>query len=255
MNDGVITCLNVLRSVFQHLDNQGVRVAHLSNEVLYKNLEPFAQELGEYFGSFTIEERKRFRDLRGIQGQTTRTRRCQLAIRNKIVNYNPQGLDEFIQLEKAQTNIRAKEIIDWIETTMQKIVLAELKQELGSEWWVNGVPKAVRLKVTERQEQDDNSRGGKEYYFDLMDYRKIITDNWEIFDKLFSYAKNGNKEAKTSWLAFVNEKRNIVAHPSSGKTIPFEELEQLVDYKNWLTDKLQENDSSESWIEDEQAVM
>ena len=30
-----------------------------------------------------------------------------------------------------------------------------------SEWWTLGIPKAVRLKVSERQEQDDNKRGGR----------------------------------------------------------------------------------------------
>src|SRR6202040_2508092 len=39
-----------------------------------------------------------------------------------------------------------------------------------NEWWMIGVPKNVRKKVSERHEEDDNKRGGKEYYFDLIDY-------------------------------------------------------------------------------------
>jgi DNA sulfur modification protein DndB len=237
MNDGVITCLNILRSVFNHIESSGKKLVHLDNEDLLICITPYAEILGEYLGGFTIEERKRFRDLRGVQGQTTRTKRCQKAIREKILTFNPQGLDEFIKLEKAQTNIKAKEIIDIIETTMQKVVIEELRQEYGStevEWWVLGVPKNVRLRVTEKYEQDDGKRGGKEFYFDLMDYKKIIMENWSLFEKMFAFKNIGNKEAKTSWLNYVNEKRNVVSHPSSAITITIEELDQLREYKEKL---------------------
>ncbi|WP_018751738.1 DGQHR domain-containing protein [Paenibacillus sanguinis] len=237
MNDGVITCIRVLKSVFQHLETKGCNLSKLNNKELIQMIMPYSQFLVDYLSSLTEEERKRFRDLRGSQGQTTRTRRCQQAIRDRESTFNPPGLDDFINLEKAQTNNKAKTIIDWIEVNMQKYVLQELQVELGGEetnWWINGIPQAVRVKVTERFEKDDGQRGKKEFYFDLMDYRKIILDNWQIFEDLFSYRKTGNKEAKTSWLVFVNEKRNAVAHSSSGVTLTLDELAQLEEYRNWL---------------------
>ena len=151
MNDGVITCINVLRSVFQHLDNK--KLIHLDNEDLFEVVKKYAVAVGEYLGAFSEQDRKVFRDLRGIQGQTRRTRNCQQAIRQVISGFNPSGLDQFIQQEKAQTNIRAKEIIDRIERTLQKVVLEELREECGQDesgWWMLGVPKPVRLKVSER---------------------------------------------------------------------------------------------------------
>src|SRR5207245_1628743 len=98
--------------------------------------------LGEYFGAMTENDRKAFRELRGVQGQTSRTRRCQKAIQERINNFNPPGLDKFLQEEKAQTNLRAKEIIDRMETTLQKVILEELRRECGpedSQWWMIGV--------------------------------------------------------------------------------------------------------------------
>lgn len=245
MNDGIITCINLLKSVLSHLESKGTRLIDLNNSALLERIEPFALMLGDYLGAFSEEEKKKFRDLRGIQGQTTRTRRCQQALHERENSFNPSGLEEFINLEKAQTNIRAKEIIDWIETTMQKYILEELRQEFGnaeSEWWTLGIPKNVRLKVIERYEQNDGQRGGREYYFELMDYRKIILDNWSLFEKTFSYQKTGNKESKTSWLNTVNNNRNVVSHPSSGVTLSIEELEQLEDYKKWLQGQLLQMD-------------
>ncbi|MCR8996191.1 DGQHR domain-containing protein [Brevibacillus halotolerans] len=244
MNDGITTCLNVLRSVFQHLDSNGHRLVRLENEQLVETIKEYGVILGEYLGSFSDIERKRFRDLRGIQGQTTRTKRCQQAINERINAFQPHGLEEFIKTEKAQTNSKAKEIIDWIETSMQKFILDELRLEYGSsetEWWVQGVPKSVRTKASERYEQDDGKRGQKEFYFDLMDYRKIILDNWAIFESVFAFQKAGNKEVRTSWLNFVNDKRNIVSHPSSARTVSLEELGKLEEYKQWLSSKLDDS--------------
>ncbi|MEC0181346.1 DGQHR domain-containing protein [Paenibacillus peoriae] len=241
MNDGITTCLNVLKSVFHHLESSGHKLLRLDNDILYGHLQNYAESLGDYLGSLNDVERKRFRDLRGVQGQTTRTKRCQHAIHLRIPEFNPSGLDEFIKLEKAQTNQKAKQIVDWIETKMQEVILTELKQHYGfneSEWWLQGVPKQVRTKASERFELDDGKRGGKENYFDLMDYKKIILDNWELFEPVFAYNKTGNKDKRTSWLSFVNEKRNIVSHVSAAITLSIQELSQLEEYQHWLSSKL-----------------
>lgn len=242
MNDGVITCVNVLRSVFQHLDSEGRKLVHLDAEDLCELLKPYAEALGNYFASFSEEGRKRFRDLgRGIQGQTTRTRRCQQAIQASLPSFSPSGLAEFLEQEKAQTNIKARGIIVRMEQTLQKVVLDELRQECGpdeKEWWMTGVPVEVRKKVAERHEEDGGKRGGKENYFDLIDYKKIALQNWKVFEPLLAYGETGNKEKRLSWLDFVNEKRNIVFHPSSAVILSIEDLVELQERDRWLSEQV-----------------
>jgi DGQHR domain-containing protein len=239
MNDGVISCVNVLRSVFQQCDTQ--KLVRLDNEDLFEVIKKYAVALGEYLGSLSEQERKSFRDLRGIQGQTRRTRNCQAAIRLKIPDFNPPGLEQFIQQEKAQTNANAKDIIDHIERTLQRVILEELRRECGQDesgWWMLGIPKAVRLKVSQKFEEEGGQRGGKEYYFDLIDYSKIALENWKLFEPLLAYGKSGSsKEKRLSWLNFVNEKRKIVAHASAAVTLTFEDVAQLEEYKRWLDAK------------------
>ena len=121
---------------------------------------------------------------------TTRVKRCQQAIHEKIKSFNPEGLQEFIATEKAQTNKKAKEIIDDIEIKLQKFILNELKREFGAdenEWWMLGVPLEIRKRVSERCEEEGGKRGGRENYFDLIHYRKIILDNWGIFEKILGH--------------------------------------------------------------------
>ena len=236
MNDGVITCIAVLRSVIQQLEHK--KLIQFDNEDLFGILKRYAQALATYLGSLSEQERKVFRDLRGIQGQTRRRRNCEQAIRQAIPEFNPSGLDQYIQQEKAQTNIRGKEIIDRIERTLQRVVLEELRRECGEEeagWWMTGVPKPVRMKVSQRFEEDEGKRGAKENYFDLIDYAKIAVENWELFEPILAYTKSGKKESRVGWLSIVNEKRNIVSHPSAAIMLTIEDLSLLQEYDVWLS--------------------
>ncbi len=258
MNDSVIACVNILRSIFQHLDASGKKLVNLDNEDLFECVKPYAVALGEHFGAMTDNDKKAFRELRGVQGQTTRTRRCQKAVQERIPNFNPPGLEKFLKEEKAQTNLKAKEIIDRMETTLQKVILEELRRECGpedSQWWIIGVPKGVRLDVMKHYEEDDGKRGGKEYYFDLIDYKKVALQNWQLFEPLLAFGKKTEKkEKRISWLNFVNEKRNIVAHPTSGVMIPMEELNILQEYEALLNSKISGKQEPDIDVNDNQTI-
>jgi DGQHR domain-containing protein len=252
MNDSVVACINVLRSVLDHLDAGGAKLIHLDNDDLLQCISRYGEALGEYFGSLNGEERRQYRSLRAIQGQTTRTRRCQEGIRTRIPDFNPTGLDDWLTLQKAETNRRAKEITDRLEVMLKNLIVEDLRREFGpdeSQWWLLGIPKTVRLKVTQRYEDDDGKRGDKESYFDLLDYRKIATSHWDLFRPLLSYGNKSAKDAGTQWLEFVNEQRNLVAHPSSGAAVPLDVLDQLQAYEEWLNSQSKKT-SSESQLED-----
>lgn len=248
MNDGVTAGLNVLRSVYQHLESTGRRLADLSEEALARAVEPYGRALGEYLISLSEQDRKKFRDLRGNQGVSIRTRRLQQGIRERIPEFTPPGLQDFLDLEREQTNVRAKEIVDRIEVGLHRFIFEELRREIGPEegqWWIEGVPKPVRLKATGRFEDDDGKRGGKEFYVDLIDYRNIVLHNWALFGATLGFG-GGNKDKKTSWMNFLNEKRRIVAHASSGTTISLDDLAELEEYDLWFAAQLYGPDTADA---------
>lgn len=242
MNDGVGAGVGVLKSVFQHLDRQGKKLIARDADDLFELAKKYGEAYAAYISSLSEDQRKKFRDLRGAQGVGTRVRHGEKAIREKFSDFNPDGLDEFLEKEKAQTNSKAKEIIDRIETTLQKAIISELKEEFGEDesgWWMDGIPKQVRLEAGKRFEEDDGKRGTKERYFDFIHYRKIVTDNWDMFAEVFAYGKKGvGKEKGTQWLEELNQKRNCVAHSSSGVSMSIEDLNQVQDYEEWLCRQL-----------------
>src|SRR5260370_11501781 len=255
MNDGITACINVLRSVFQHLITIGENLVLLNDQELFEQVKPHAVVLSNYLGSRSEEDRQRFRALRGIQGQTARTKRCQQAIHESMPSFDPPGLREFMETEKAQTNINAKAIVDMGDKILTTTVLEELRREFGpdeTQWWTEGIPKAIRIKVTQRYEDDDAKRGGREYYFDLIDYRTIIITNWDLFNKLLGYGKaNSSKDKRTAWINEVNESRRIVAHGSSGRSVTLDQLAQLEEHEKWLNNQIKQTNESEDIAPDE----
>jgi DGQHR domain-containing protein len=242
MNDPIIACMVALRNVMEHLESGKLRLRDLDADELLGLIKPHGEAIGNYLANLSEDERKVFRDKRGVQGQTWRRRQYEKAIKTKFPTFNPEGLDEYIEGEKAQTTQRAKQAIDHIEMMLQRIILEELKRECGSdenEWWMVGIPKAVRMKVSQRHEDDDNKRGGKEFYFDLIDYKHIAaySQNWPLFEPILGFGKGG-KDKKLAWLDYVNEKRKLVAHASAAVVLPVEDLTRLQEIDQWLVGQL-----------------
>ena len=247
MNEGVMTLIRVLGTVIDFLEEQGVKLIQLDNEDLFEYLKPYGEALGDYLGKMSEDNRNEFRKFRAEQGIQARVRRCQKGIRDKMSDFNPAGLDKFIEEEMAQTNKKAREVVDYVEINLQRLVLEELQREFGadrSQWWILGVPKPVRIQATNAWEDDNHSRGEPWHYFSLIDYRRIAVANWRIFQDTLGYGKGG-KDRCTQWMRYVSDIRNSVAHISSGVSISVSQLNQLQEYKQWLESKI----SGESRIE------
>lgn len=239
MNEGVMTLIRVLGTVIDSLEGQAVKLIQLDNEDLFEYLKPYGEALGDYLSKLSEDHRNEFRRFRAEQGIQARVRRCQKGIRDRISDFNPAGLDRFLEEESAETNKKAREIVDYLEISLQRLVLEELQREFGtaqSKWWILGVPKQVRVQATGRWEDDNHSRGEPWNYFDLIDYRKIALTNWTVFQDLLGYGK-GSKDRRTDWIRYVSDIRNPLAHVSSGVSISVSQLTQLQEYKQWLEDK------------------
>lgn len=46
MNDGITSCIDVLRSVLAHLDQKGKKLLHLDSDDLASSLTPYSKALG-----------------------------------------------------------------------------------------------------------------------------------------------------------------------------------------------------------------
>jgi DNA sulfur modification protein DndB len=236
MNNGVTICLNVLRSVMEHLGY--AKLGTLDNDELISRLEPFAKCLGNHFVRMSLDNRQKFRQLQGSDGQIMGTRQCQEAIRNEHPHFSPPQLLDWIESRKKNYNDEGRAVIEEIETLLQKTILQMLKGEFDTEpesWWWDGVPKVVRKKVDDRMNESNGKSGGREQNFDLIHYREIVTSNWDLFKEIFGRTSTGGaKDKQTSWIVEVGEMRNIVMHPSRQQFLSPQQLSTLQEYAAWV---------------------
>lgn len=248
MNDGITVCINVLRSIVSYFESKAPKTAaliHLSDDELIELIAPLATLVGQHFGGLTADQMAQFRALRGVQGQTTGTRRVEEFLRRNVADFDPPGLKEYLARERAQTTTKAFEEIQTVEKILQFTVLSELKSEYGdkeTEWFFGGVPIRVRKKVDDRINEQGGKSGGREQNFDVIDYREIVSANWELFEKILGRGEKGSKEKRTKWISDVNELRQKVMHASKGQSLPIteEQLAILEDTREWLQHQVSE---------------
>jgi DGQHR domain-containing protein len=241
MNDGITACINVLRSVLAHLQQHDrIQLATLSDKELAEVVVPWGGLVGSYFAALRPEDVKLFRALRGVQGQTTGTRKIQQFLHSQKPRFDFTELQEFIARTKLETTTAAFVELNSIEQILQREVLGELKAEYSQSddsWWFSGVPSQVRVKVDERINLADGKKGGRAENFDLIQYRAIILANWRLFEATMGRdAGKNSKDARTKWLVDVNELRQKVMHASKNMGLPIsqDELAYLSEVREWL---------------------
>ncbi len=248
MNDGISVCVGVLKSVFEHLtDKKRLKLIQLSNSEVLDVLRPYGEALGKCFANWSDPVRAQFRSgARGNQGLAAMRRKCEKELNSTFPDFEPQGLREDLRLQEARTNDKAFRVISQIEQALHKFIIGTLKLEYGEDetdsWWYHGVSEQIRKKATARREEEQG-KDKKEHYLDLIDFRAIAVNNWELFQDTLSFGKSGNKDAKTAWMQKLNEMRKIVMHPVKQRTITFEELAQLEEYERTLAGNLESKEA------------
>lgn len=231
MNDSVVACFNVLKSVLQHLISKGENLRSLSSEELYEYIAPYALAVSKYLSSLSKDERQAFRLHRGSQGQTQRTKMLQIAINKDFPDFMPSGLKEHI----AEKMNNVKPLLAIIKEILSNIVLEELYNECGSQenqWWMAGIPEKTRQEVSRRYEEDRGKQGSKEHYFEFLDYQAIIRHNWHLFQDTLRYDKAcSNIENCIAWIGEINDVYNLIMQ---NKPITFQQITELEIYGEWL---------------------
>ncbi|MCH7998388.1 MAG: hypothetical protein IIA91_02770 [Chloroflexi bacterium] len=119
------------------------------------------------------------------------------------------------------------------ENSVRELVESRLREALGSQWWDNGVPQAVRKKVDLRRDKEKanrwhQARGGSDiYYADFGDLSRVIISNWELFEDLFPA-----QDWISSRLDDLEMSRNVIAHNGILADVEVNRIELYL--RDWL---------------------
>lgn len=220
-NSGLIASLRILYAVLyhiEHIDHQDIKKMKPS-EVIDK-IWKYQQPVCQYLGSASSKTIQDFRSNYGEGGFRACTFELMGEINKVYKNFEPQGLQQWIQSKSNSNNPRAYEMISNIETEIMNHVTERLKDEFGKDmeqWWHNGVPEKIRVPAMQRAQNAGEYRH-PEKFVDLIDWQEIISHNFDLFGEIFTInaKQNDSKKKKLAWLVELNEIRKIVAHPPRG---------------------------------------
>ena len=106
-------------------------------------------------------------------------------------------------------------ILNRIEVTLCRHVLSVLRDRFGERWWPEGVPVNTRQSCAQKHEEEAGIVDlPKEAYLTLIDLRKVIEANWDLFGETMQrLSGKSGKQRATDWIREVNDLRKYWAHP------------------------------------------
>lgn len=237
MNGPVAACIDVLRSVLVHLESAGFAPHEMSNEELLQAIDCYCHYIAEYLAAFSHADKLEFKKMLGSGGPARRRNMMQAAIHQRDSDFDPEGLQEFLEEERKRIDQEGWECFKRIERKLQDVLITKLKAEYQDDededaWFRKGVPIKIQKKVTDKIIDDGSKLERFEEHFEFIHYRDIIQHNWSTFGQILG--QGGNKENGTKWLSEVNNIRKNPAHPSKKKLISREEVELLVRHEQFL---------------------
>lgn len=128
------------------------------------------------------------------------------------------------------------EDIRFIETKIHSSVKDFLITKFGEtekEWWRKGIPKSVRMELSNKYEADDKPAEHKYCYTNLIHLDKIIQHNWKELISFLPKNVKADRKKLSKNLNRLNSIRNYVMHPVKG-VYPTEEdfifVKELIKY-------------------------
>lgn len=218
-NNGLTALFIVLSEVANHIDRfSDEKLENDSPDKFIEKIADFVEPIIKYFEQADLGIIKQFRRNVGAVGQKNSAFAMMERIQKHKNTFNPFGLSDYIRSQDKAGTSRARQIIPEVQLNIRLITMTLLKEKYGQEedgWWRQGVPQKIRSEVAARREVSPE-RGELESFFELIDYKKIASANWQLFEDYLGIGNKRKKDYKLKWFDKLNTLRNKIAHPERG---------------------------------------
>ena len=173
-----------------------------------------------------------------------------LLLESDLINIEKSGIeighvqtlkkDEVVDLELFEFDIRkqARKMADFyviyyaLENSIRRLISETLKENYGSNWWEDKIPKDVREEIHKRQEKEKDSvisMRSDDYlaYTNFGELIQIFEANWDDFSAIIR-----SKKAMKQILSQFNMLRNVIAHSCELIDDEITRFELLI--KDWM---------------------
>ena len=182
-NSGLIALLRILKAILDHLEHvDNIDIKKIRSSELLKNIWKYQEPVCQYLGSASPKIIHSYRERYGEGGFSACAYSLMWKINNKYNNFDPPGLQQYIQSQDTKNNPTAFQMVSEIEKEMMKYIINRLEEEFGdslSEWWHKGIPEKVRKKAREQAELKGEYNHPEKFIY-LIDWWEIIYNNFEL---------------------------------------------------------------------------
>ena len=247
INRGIQAVIRVIDDIVVHLLNQNkISPKTQDLEVLIDEVEYYIDPLMNYINSVEDAHRKELKGFLGGGADNKFWRSFQKVIAEEREDFNPDGLNEYIENETKQYNTESREYLTAIEECVKDIISNALKSYYGDNWIIKGLPKntyktAKKVADDKNYELLSNDEDAEIDTWDcitLADCREIVTysHNWsEIFENIITRPEDvglSNKEQKTEWMSMMSKEINKISKTTY--SVPRTTFELISSIYDWL---------------------
>ncbi len=201
-------------------------------ELTFRYLDP----IFDYINTFDIQKINSFRKYgANAAGVENGVREFQQIINNQFADFSPDGLSKWILDNSGKYNDVTRLAVEKFEVGIKHKLYEILQSHFGDTWWKDGVPLDIRKNAVNAK-LDDESDEPESEFLHLIEYKKVISRNWEICKNVFSDPEvKSNKEAQLKWIDGLNPIRNRVYH---NRKVTVEDYEFIKHLNDWLPERL-----------------
>lgn len=237
MNNGITGILRVTNDITNYLiSNKSLKAEDFDGEKLAQKVIPYLEPVISFIDGLNSEGIKKLRSLFGGGAPEKIQREFQNAIHQTYQDFCPEGLEQWVKDHSGQFNALCYELGTQIEQgLLHDHIVSCLKHKFGQDnWWDDGVHPNIQgecslRRIAKKSKEHDSC------FLDLIDYRKIIEENWDLLGNKYTppSLEQAAKKKRLEWLVRFNTIRQKYSHPQRESTTE-EEYEFLKDIDKWL---------------------
>lgn len=199
-----------------------------------------------HINKLTEEQRIELKSFYGGGAENKYLHYFQKVIHDSLTDFNPEGLEEYIENTTKEYNATSKEYIYAIEEKLKDVIAESLQEYYGDKWLIKGLPKttykeaekAASDKNYELLSNDEESDIEPWDCISLSDCKDIVvySRNWsEIFESIITRPEDlilSTKEQKTEWINTISKEQNKLS--KSTYSVPKSSFELISNIYAWL---------------------
>lgn len=248
INNSIYGLIRIISDIITYLSENGINPINESVDILVKRTIPFLDPLVIFFNSITDEQRQEIKTNYGSGGKPRIWRMFQKVISDKIEDFEPDGLEQWIKDNTKKFNTESFRLIQDIQHLIKKDFFLKLESKYGKEW-IKGIPSQIA-------KQANSIMGDTNIDNELNDISEVVTlwdcitlehckdiaiwgPNWsDLFEKSYTLPMDkhikGGKSAKIQWM---NKLAKISTKNRATYSITEEEYNFLISIYDFLFQK------------------